>query len=133
MRAHDRADDTDEADDQVVDAELVEHADRVENDEGKRDGNGGEQRCDDACFLGGIVAALILVAGEHNAERTVADPGGDAVDRRAAGDLEERAHELRRQRTDILEQTEVGQQRQQEDEIEDVDVKDRGERKRIGR
>ena len=26
-----------------------------------------------------------------------------------------------------------GQQRQQEDEIEDVDVKDRGERKRIGR
>ena len=72
--ADDGADDADEADDQVVDAELVEHTDRIENDEGEGDGNSGEERRDDARFLGGVVAALVLVAGEHNAEGAVADP-----------------------------------------------------------
>lgn len=51
MGTHDRADDTDEADDQVVDAEVIEQPHRIENDEGKRDGNSGEQRGDDARSL----------------------------------------------------------------------------------
>ena len=126
VRADDRADDTDEADDQVVDAEVIEHADRIENDEGERDGNGGEQRCDDARFLGGVVAALILVARQHDAERTVADPGGNAVNRRAARDLEQGAHDLGEQRADEFEQAEVEQQRQQQ-RRDDEDDDERGE------
>ena len=121
QRADQRADDADEADEQVVNAEVLHHPDLIEHDQRKGDGNGGEERRDDARLLSGVVAALILVEGQHDTERAVADPRGHAVDRGAAGDLEERAHELRRQRADILEQTEVGQQRQQEgrDHIDD--------------
>ena len=111
QRADQRADDADEADEQVVNAEVLHHPDLIEHDQRKGDGNGGEERRDDARLLSGVVAALILVEGQHDTERAVADPRGHAVDRGAAGDLEERAHELCRQRADILEQTEVGQQR----------------------
>ena len=88
-------------------------ADLIENDQREGDRNGGEQRCNDGCFLGAVVAALILVAGQHDAERTVADPGGDAVHRGTAGYFEYGAHELGQQRADILEQAEVEQQREQ--------------------
>ena len=63
--------------------------------------------------LGGVIAALILVAGEHNAQRTVADPGGDAVDCKTAGNLEEGRMTLVSSAPTNSEQAEVEQQRWQ--------------------
>ena len=87
--------------------------DFIENDQREGDGNGGEQRCNDGRFLCVVVTAFILVAGEHNAEGTVADPGGNAVNGCTAGYFEHRAHELGQQSADKFKQTEVGQQREQ--------------------
>ena len=113
-RQDERADDADQADEQVVHAEIVHEVDLREHDDGERDGHGRERRRHDGRLARGVVAALVLVGREHDAERAVADPRRDAVDRRAAGDLEQRAHDLGEQRADELEQAEVEQQRQQQ-------------------
>ena len=57
---------------------------------------------------------MLKVMDTAEAERTIADPAGDTVDSGAAGDGEERAHDLREQRADELEQAEVEQQREQQ-------------------
>lgn len=81
---------------------------------GEGDGYGGKAGGNDGCFFCGIVAALVLIAGEHNAQRTVTDPGGDAVYRRTARNLEQGTHKLRQQGTHEFQKTEIQQQRKQE-------------------
>lgn len=81
---------------------------------GEGDGYGGKAGGNDGCFFCGVVTAFVLIAGEHNSQRAVTDPGGDAVYRRAARNLEQGTHELRQQGSHEFKKTEVQKQWKQE-------------------
>ncbi|MNS73579.1 hypothetical protein D3C72_1070250 [compost metagenome] len=103
-----------QADGQVEGNEHVFQLHLGDHHQTEGDGDRREGGTDDGGFTLGVELALVLLAGEQDADAAIPQPGGEAIHGGATRQAEHRAHDAGHHGADKLQQTEVQQQRQQQ-------------------